>query len=179
MSKCPKASDIELLQISGPQLAQLSGLTVRQLGRLVGAGVIRKAQRGRYALTEVVPALVDYYRQGKEGSGDIAEEKLKKTVAERREIEQRTAIRARELIPVDQVRTCFDTAMVIVGSQLDGLGGRLAGDVAAESDPAVCKGIIFNETRRIRAASAAELEALTNPNGRREAPETAEGDDGE
>src|SRR6185295_17949975 len=123
MSKCPKPSD-ELPLVSGPQLAQLTGLTVRHLGRLAAAGVIRKAQRGRYALTEVIPALLAYYQNGTEGSGDLADERLKLTVAQRKEIEQRTAIRARELIPVDEVRTAFDTSMTLVGAQLDGLGGR-------------------------------------------------------
>jgi hypothetical protein len=175
VTKRPEKSDLPL--VSGPQLAALVNLTVRQLNRLAMAGVIRKARRGSYALSEAIPGLIDYYRRGREGSGDLAEEKLRLTVAQRREVEQRTSIRARELIPLDAVRTGFDTAMTIVGSQLEGLGGRIANDLATETDAAKCKHVIFNECRRIRAAAAAQLEAVCRDPGRPEASTTTEGDE--
>jgi hypothetical protein len=160
-------------------LAQIAGLGVRQVQRLVANGVLPKSGRGRYALDAAVPALIRYYRQGAQGSGALAEERLRHTVAQRKEIEQRTAKRSRELIPVDEVRTAFDTAMALIGGQLDGLGGRIANDMAAQSDPAICKKVIFDETRRIRTAAAAELEAFADPTGRRKAAPAAAGDERE
>jgi hypothetical protein len=174
VSKCP---DEPLPPIRADHLARLAGIETRHLNRLVRAGVVERAGRGRFDPEKAIPSIVNYYRQGREGSGDAANEKLLLTVAQRKEIEQRTAIRARELVPLDSVSTAFDAAMVLVGAQLDGLGGRLASDMAVQSDPAICRKVIFDETRRIRAAAAAELEALTGHSEGSETAEAAEGDD--
>lgn len=173
MSKSPSKTKWPLL--SAADLALFAGITVRHFNRLVKERHVPRGKNGRYVAEVAIPALVAYYRQGAQGSSDLAAEKLKHTVAQRREIEQRTAKRARDLIAVSEVRTAFDTAMTLIGAQLDGLSGRLANDVAAQSDPAICKQVIFNETRRIRAAAAAELKAFADPTGGSNAASTAEG----
>jgi phage terminase Nu1 subunit (DNA packaging protein) len=176
MSKSLSKNSAEALPtVNGAKLAAIAGLGVRQFNRLVRAGHIPKAKRGLYDTEAALAAIVTYYRQGKEGSSHIAAEKLRLTISQRLEIEQRTQTRARELIPVTQVRAAFDTAMTLIGSQLDGLAGRIANDVAATSDPAICKKVIFDETRRIRTAAAAELETLSRPSGGGESAPAAAG----
>jgi phage terminase Nu1 subunit (DNA packaging protein) len=160
------------------KIAAIAGLSVRQFNRLVREGHVPKAQRALFDPEAALAALIAYYRQGKAGSSNYDSEKLRHVIAQRREVEQRTALKARELLPAQQVRTTFDTAMTLIGSQLDGLAGRIANDVAAQSDPAICRGIIFNETRRIRAAAAAELETIASTDRGRKTPPTAESDDG-
>jgi len=151
--------------LTAAAISKLAGMTVRHFNRLVRGGLVPKAKRGLYSLESTVPALITYYQQGREGSGEMAAEKLRLTTAQRREVEQRTATRGRDLIPTDEARSAFDGAMALIASQLNGLGGRIAADVAANADPAICKKIIFDETRRIRSAAAAELKAFANPSG--------------
>ena len=162
--------------IDGPKLAQIAGLTLKHINRLAREGVLPKARRNLFDTEKALSALITYYRNGREGSGTQADEKLRHTIAQRIEIEQRTAIKARQLLPVNEVKTAFDTAMTLIGSQLDGVAGRLAADLAGLSDPALCKKVIFDETRRIRTAAAAELEAFADRDERRGTPETSEGD---
>jgi hypothetical protein len=175
MSKRPIQS---LPLLSTAEIAALAGMTVRHFNRLVRGGYVAKARRGFYAIDKAVPALIAYYSQGREGSGEMAAEKLRLAGAQRREIEQRVAIRARDLIPADAARAAFEAAMALIGSQLDGLGGRIAADVAAQADPAICKKVIFDETRRIRAAAAAELEAFAHPQTRGDHPQAVAGNNG-
>ncbi len=49
------------------------------------------------------------------------------------------SIEERELasVPLEDVRATFNESMVIVGTQLDGLSGRVAGELATVKDPAV------------------------------------------
>ncbi len=169
----------DLPSVTTAVLAELSGLTPRQIQRLARGRTIAKAGRNAYDLRNVVHALIRYYRQDAETDGDQAAENLRRTIAQRREIEQRVSHKARDLIPAAEVRAAFDTAMTLVGSQLDGLAGRIANQVAAESDPAICKKVVFDETRRIRAAAAAELEAFADDSGGRQSATATEGDDGE
>jgi phage terminase Nu1 subunit (DNA packaging protein) len=173
-----RRSSGSLPTLSGPQLAALIGLSGRQVQRLAAEGVLPRDGRGRYDPTKAVPAFVQYLRDGREGSGSLVEEKLRLTVAQRREIEQKTRHRARELVEIDEVDRVFAAAMVTVGSQLDGLGGRLANELSALTDPAQVREVLFRETRRIRAAAAAQLEALAGAPASGEPAEAAEGGDG-
>ena len=61
-----------------------------------------------------------------------------------------------------QMESAFAEAMVIIASQLDGLGGRLAVELAGMSNPAEIQALILLETRRARAAAAALLEEKIN-----------------
>jgi len=152
--------------VSASQLAGISGLSISQLNRLVRMGVIPRVKRGVFDLAKAAKALICYYRQGSEGSGDIAAERLRLTVAQRKALEQTTAIKARELVPADEVQTLFCAALAVSMSQLDGMGGRLCNAMAAQSDPAICKKVLFDETRRIRAALASDLQSFADSGGR-------------
>lgn len=68
--------------------------------------------------------------------------------------------RERRLIRKDEVQEIITSAMVIMATRLDGLGSRLAQQLAGESDPAMIRQTILDETRVIRAAAAQELERL-------------------
>lgn len=67
-----------------------------------------------------------------------------------------------DLVERQGVVSAFAEAMVVIASQLDGLGGRLAIELSGMSNPAEIQALILRETRRARAAAAALLEAKIN-----------------
>jgi hypothetical protein len=86
--------------------------------------------------------------------------------------------RERRLIKRDEVEEIMTSAMVIASTQMDGLGGRLAQQLAGESDPAVIRQTILDESRRIRATIAEELERLGDFAGDGGGDAAAAGEDG-
>lgn len=160
--------------VSTAQLAHLLALTDRQVRNLAAAGVLRRAGVGRkqFDAFDCVPRYLRHSRQGGGSSADIAEARLRLIEAQRREIEQRTRRADKQLIEIDLVASGFAAAMVTVGSQLDGLAGRMAGELAGINDPAVMKARLFDECRRIRNAAADQLEALASDQAGREGAES-------
>jgi hypothetical protein len=146
--------------VRAPVAASVLGLSRSQFDRLVRDGVLPRSTPRLYRLQEVVPAFVQYLRDGREGSGDLAEERRLLTIAQRKQIELAIETRREQLVELDAAGRVFDAAMVIVGGQLDGLGGRMAAELAAISDPAVIRAKVFDECRRIRNVAANELEAF-------------------
>ena len=155
------------MTVPGPVAYAVLGLSKRQFHRLVNAGVLPRAGKGKFDLYVIGPAFAQYLRDGREGSGDLVQEKLRLTVAQRREIELKTRIRSRELVEREDAERVYSATMVLIGSQLEGIGGRMAGELAAISDAAVIRKRLLDETRRIRTAAADQLEAWVNgPAGR-------------
>jgi phage terminase Nu1 subunit (DNA packaging protein) len=66
---------------------------------------------------------------------------------------------ANVVLPLAEAEALIERMMVLVATQLDGIAGRVAATVAAETDPAVCRATIFDECRRVREAMAAEFQA--------------------
>lgn len=147
------------LLLSGVDLARLLGITDRQVRRLAARGVLPRAGR-KFDAFECGPRFTKYMRSGVGSSVDLSEARLKLTDAQRHDLELRTRSRERQLLDRDEVAACFDAAMVTIGSQLDGLAGRLCGELATVTEPAVIRARLFEETRRIRNAAADQLEAL-------------------
>jgi len=148
------------LVLTSAELARLLAISSRHVGRFAKRGLFPRAGRGRFDAFVCVPAFIKYRDQDTEGSSTIAAEKLKLTTAQRRAIEQRTAAGARKLIGLDEAVGVLYSVVAIYSSQLDGMGGRNCNQLAAETDPAVIKDMLFHETRRIRDAAATEIEAL-------------------
>ncbi|MBF0449005.1 MAG: terminase small subunit [Magnetococcales bacterium] len=75
-------------------------------------------------------------------------------------------IRARELagqyLETEAVRETFAEAMVIVSTQMDGLGGRVANQLAGMTSVAEIRDLIFKETRNIRRAAADKLQKFVD-----------------
>ena len=148
-------------------LGRLLGIGERHVSRLSVQGLFPRVSRGRFDPFVCVPAYVAYQAQGKEASNTLYAERLKHVTAQRIAIEQRTAARDRKLIPLDEAVSILYTVVGLFTSQLDGMGGRTCNALAAETDPALTKDIVFHETRRIRAAAATQIEALAVSTGSR------------
>jgi len=161
--------------LSAPELGRMLGVTGRTVLRLHANGVLPREGK-RFDAFQCVPRFVDYIKHDREASGDLAAAKLRLTDAQRQAIERKNAIAERRVVHVADVEQTLERVGVLVGGQLDGLGGRVAGDLATMSDPALIRRTLFDECRRIRNAMAGELEALAGAkaNGKDAAGATVE-----
>ena len=92
-----------------------------------------------------------------EGSKAWEERRLARAKADRMELA--LAIDRGQRPHIDEVKNVMFALASAFGSGLDSLGNRLAGDLAATSDPAVVRQMLFDECRRIRRATADRIRA--------------------
>jgi phage terminase Nu1 subunit (DNA packaging protein) len=102
-----------------------------------------------------------------DGGESKEQAELRKSRADADAAEIRVAESRGELVRFDLIEQLIDRVMTLCATQLDGLGGRMAGRLAAESDPAVIRWVLLEECRIIRSAMAAEFEAasIVSPGG--------------
>jgi hypothetical protein len=143
-------------QTSRKALVDLLGITPTHFQKLKEVGVFKARDRGVYDLREALAAWLKYHLDGA-APGDLTEERRRLTIAQRRKIELDMKERERELVPLAEAQQTFNAVMVLIAAQLDGLPGRVAGEIAGTDDPAACRALLFDETRRIRDAAANKL----------------------
>jgi DNA-binding transcriptional MerR regulator len=159
-------SDSPLL-VGTPTLAKLLRVTDRTVRRLSAEGVLPRAGSGPrdgFDLRVCVPKYLAQLQA--QGSGSLTEARKRLVEAQRREIEAKTRRREGELLERADVERTVVGAMTTIATQLDGLAGRLCGELAGLTEPAVIRQRLFDECRRIRNAAAAELELLADPESR-------------
>lgn len=145
--------------VSGTELADLIGITDRQVRNLHRANVLHQAGKGKYPLAESLQAYIAYAAHGKVQS-EVIDSKSRLLSAQARNAEIEADRKAGKLLDLDDVQTVLNETMTIIASQMDGLGGRLANELAGESDPAIIRQKLLSETRRIRATAADKLARL-------------------
>ena len=162
-------------RVSRKACCAMLGISEQTFQKLKAAGVFIPLERGTYDLKEVIAAWVGYHLDGGTNR-DLTEERRLLTIAQRKQIEQRMRAEERELVPLHEAQRAFNETMVLVASQLDGLPGRAAGEVAGLDDPAAVRDLLFTETRRIRDVAAAKLAAWAagGPGGESASPAPAE-----
>lgn len=89
------------------------------------------------------------------GSASTEDRLLKRARREKLQIEIDTS-RGR-LVPIEAVTTLATSIAAVYATQLDSLPSRCASDLAVLDDPAEIRARLFEETRRIRAATADRL----------------------
>ena len=137
----------------------LLGIQESWFHKLKRAGVLQPVDgKSTYNLPDCVRSYLKFHQDGQ--GTDMATEKLKLVVAQRKQIEQRTRAEERELVPVGEAKAAFSAVIAMVAAQLDGLPGRMAGELAGLDDPAAIRETLFIETRRIRDAAAHRLESF-------------------
>ncbi len=155
----------------------LLGIQESWFHKLKRAGVIQPVDgRHAYNLPECVRAYIRFHQDGQ--GTDMATEKLKLVVAQRKQIEMRTRAEERELVPVQEAAAAFSAVIAMVAAQLDGLPGRMAGELAGLDDPAAVREALFIETRRIRDAAAHRLESFNTDQAGGGSDETAAAENG-
>jgi len=146
-------------QLTAPELGRLLNVTGRTVLRLHANGVLPREGK-RFDPFACVPRYLDYIKHDREASGDLAAAKLKLTDAQRKAVEFKNRGTEKALVPIADVEVMVERVGVLFGSQLDGLPGRVAGQIAGDPDPAAVRKVLFDECRRIRNTAAGELEAL-------------------
>lgn len=130
--------------ISVHQAAALLNHSVRWVQFLVSLGFITRAKHGQYSLVEVVRGALAYYENQLEKSTKSAAAS-RATDARTREIELRMAMRQRELIPIEDVKSVMAEFNAQIRAELTGLPERLTCDPMArrqleeEVDATLCR----------------------------------------
>lgn len=154
------------------EILDISKVTITNWCRDYGMPIAIQGKRGQanmYDLGEVFRWYGNWQvdkvlSKGAERGGKIVdlkkeEARLKMHQADKAEVE---AMRARgEVLVIDHIKQELMQIAVTFGSQLDALGGRLANDLAAITDPGEIRQLLFEEGRRIRNDTADALEELT------------------
>jgi len=94
--------------------------------------------------------------EGAPGSAKSEDRLLKRARREKLQIEI-DAARGR-LVPIEAVISLATSIAAVYATQLDSLPSRCASDLAVLDDPAQIRARLFEETRRVRAATAERLE---------------------
>lgn len=158
-------------QISKKELADLLGKSPRWISKLIDDGLPVAGGGGRGVEVQIdSQAAIEWLvssavrrELGEEGededglSSASTEDRLLKRA--RREKLQLEIDRERgRLLPGDTVAQILISVAAVYATQLDALPSRCAADLAVIDDPATIRARVFEETRRIRAATADRLE---------------------
>ncbi len=153
-------------ELSVQELGDLIDLSPRRIQQLVNAGVLTRSRRGRYPAQENIRGIMQYYQR--QGPDDLEVERAALLRVRRCKAELEVAELERRSIPFDEVETIFTQLLSMWATSQDGIAGRCAGQVAAESDPGKCRQILLDEQRAIRADAAAAVRKWAEANRPRE-----------
>ncbi len=160
-----KPDDIDpALVVPRETMARIFGLTSASITKLVGQGMPRVA-RGQYSIPHCVQFYVDLWRpSGRANGGDPTDKegldlRSRLTLAQAEKYELVTEIARGHYAPVETVEHAMSEAAASLAASLDGLGARLAGVLADETEPAQVQATIVSEVRSIREDYANNLAA--------------------
>ena len=142
-------------------IAKLLGVSPRRLTQLVAEGIAIRVARGRYDLTKTVQNFIRYLKAQTPERGSKRYDDQTALLATRREMaEIELGERRGDLLAREAVESVFVETLVLMTQRLDGLGGRLAMDLAGESNPAKIRRLISDEVRATRQGFADGLGRL-------------------
>ncbi len=152
------------------------GLSPRRFHELVKAKILpAPLQHGKYDLPSVVRAWTEYVAADKEGDATIAAAKRRFWNA-RADIEElEVDEKAGGLIPYGYAETVVMEAIATLRAECDGNAGRLAADLAAQTDAAAVRRRLLDEYRAACARAAVKVSELREPT--RAAPGASGGND--
>lgn len=160
--------------ISKKDLADLLGKSPRWISKLIEQGLPTSGGGGRGVEVQIdSQAAIEWLilhevrrEMGDEGedeegvsSASTEDRLLKRARREKLQLEI-DQVRGR-LVPIDAVVAINTSIAAVYATQLDALPSRCSADLAVIDDPALVRSRLFEETRRIRAATADRLEHRT------------------
>jgi phage terminase Nu1 subunit (DNA packaging protein) len=149
--------------VSKKEFADLIGKSPKHVSDLIGEGLPVEGGGGRgkavkidaeKAINWLIQRSVAKHGGDAEGASD-EDKKLKR--ARRIKLELEIDALKKEVLPFDVVEDLLLRIGTVYTSQLDAIASRVAADVALLEEPALCREVIFDETRRVRAATADSL----------------------
>lgn len=108
--------------------AKLLRLTPRRLQQLTAEGWIKKTGRGQYTVVGVVQGYLDF-RDDVDARAAKSASQSRVQDARAREIEQRTALKDRSLIPIDEALDAIASVVGTLRTELSGLPARLSREI--------------------------------------------------
>lgn len=164
-------SDNRLI-VSTETLGKLLRISDRHVRRLHREGVFPRAGSGPRDGFDALVCVPKFLAHAEaEEAGSLSEARRKLVEVQRRDLENRMRRREGETVDRSEVQRVFLAAMTAIGGQLDGLAGRVCGELAGMTEPAAVREVLFRECRRIRNAAAGELETLAGAAGGSEGTE--------
>jgi phage terminase Nu1 subunit (DNA packaging protein) len=157
--------------ISKKQLADLLGKSERWITKLIQQGLPVKGGGGRGVVVEIdSQAAIEWMilQEVRREMGDDNEDEEGLSSASTEDRLLKRARREKLQLEIDQVRgrlipnetfvTLITSIAAVYATQLDALPSRCAADLALIDDPALIRARLFEEARRVRAATADRLE---------------------
>ena len=115
--------------ISMRDAADLLGVTVERVGQLVRSGHIERIGRGKTTTRSAVQGYTAFLKESSDrATRTSAQERV--AAARAAEIEQRTAVRNRELIPIEESLQAMQILVGIVVSEAETVPARVTRDMA-------------------------------------------------
>ncbi|ELB2912185.1 terminase small subunit [Vibrio parahaemolyticus] len=156
-------------KVNRNEFAEIVGYSPKWIGTFIDEGMPHEGGGGRgkpmvIDTAEAIKWLVE--RELKKQLGEVEEEQntpragtkdgeeLLLTKAKRRKAEVEAKKAEESVIDLQDVAQFLFAIATLYGNELNGLGARLAPEVASENEPAKCKHIVDVETRRVRASTA-------------------------
>lgn len=136
------------------QLAEVLGISKVRVHQLARDERFEKTKRGQYDLASCVQAYIKYVKAEDSNSRT----RLYRAQAEKHELD--VAEKKSELASVSDLLTALMEIFSIVSTQLDGMSGRLASELAGISDARLIRQRLLDESRRIRTAAADQIKQL-------------------
>lgn len=165
-----------MAKVNRNEFADLVGKSPKWIGELMKQGlpseggggrgkpvVIDTAEAIKWMIDQEVKKQVgdsDDEQKPKEGTKDGEELLLTKAKRRKAEVEAKKAEAA--VIDLEDCAQFLYAIATLFGNELNGLGARLATEVAPINEPALCKHTIDDECRRVRAATADRILAFVS-----------------
>ncbi len=142
------------------ELSEVLGISVSAVSKLVDKGMPR-VSTGKYSVPHCVQYYVDLWRTGS-ATGDEGESldlRSRLTLAQAKKYELDAEIMRGHYVSVEVVERVVSEATASLAASLDGLGARLAGVLADETEPAAVQGLVTGAAREVRDQYARALAA--------------------
>lgn len=151
------------METDSATLAAAFEVSKRRIEQMAREGIVVRVGRGRYDLVASVRGYLAHALAGQSSANepaDITEARRALLIQQERRERRLNEEALGNLVLVDHVRQIWTAAESALAAQLEGSPGRIAADVAGESDPAIIRHTLLDENRRIRRAYAAAIERI-------------------
>lgn len=151
------------MNIDAKTLAACFGVSRRRVEQLARDGVVVRIDRGKYDLVASVQNYMGHVLAGESTANEpdsLVEARRQLLNEQARRERRQNELADGQIVLVAHVEQVWTAAEAALASQLDGVAGRLANDMAGETNPAICREALHDEHRRIRNAYAQAVEKV-------------------
>lgn len=151
------------------QIAAALNLKPRRIQQLAAAGIIPRAERGRYNLAESIAGYVRYLQDQIERSApsDLDQHRMGLLAERHRGLDYANDVKEASLIPLAEARIVLEMVIdAFAAANKALLRRKLLGELAGMKEPALIRDRLKDEIHAIRTAAAQRMEAFAKANAR-------------